>query len=207
MQTSPIAALAVMTDTAAVRAHSRLQVTATGGRQLWPVTGIAIELISSNEIMDVKRREADIAIRGARPEQPDLIIRRLRGLTYNLYATPDYLRALGEVKTKSDLSAAQFIGFNRGPQLQQILNDQGFQLQPHNFSVFSASIAAYWALVKQALGIGLMIEGVAKDDASVTTVLDGIRFPPVQPWLVTHRELHINRRVRRVFDLLAGEPG
>lgn len=169
--------------------------------------GIAIELISTNEIVDIKRREADIAIRMVRPEQPDLIVRRLRDLTYNLYATPHYLRTLGELKTKADLSQAQFIGFNRGPQLQQILNDQGFQLKSENFSLFSANIAAYWALVKQGLGIGVMVEEVANEDPSVTAVLEGIHFPAVQPWLVTHRELNTNRRVRRVFDFLVDALG
>lgn len=38
--------------------------------------GITLEVVASNEIRDLRRREADIAIRNARPEEPDLIAKR-----------------------------------------------------------------------------------------------------------------------------------
>lgn len=52
-----------------------------------------------------------------------------------------------------------------------------------------------------------MIEEVANEDASVTTVPDRTSSPAVQPWLVTHRELNTNRRVRKVFDFLVDALG
>jgi len=40
--------------------------------------GIAVEVISSNALSDLQRREADIAIRHVQPEQPELIARLVR---------------------------------------------------------------------------------------------------------------------------------
>jgi DNA-binding transcriptional LysR family regulator len=49
--------------------------------------GIAIEVISSNALSDLLRREADIAIRHVKPEQPDLIARLIREAVANFYAS------------------------------------------------------------------------------------------------------------------------
>ena len=60
-----------------------------------------------------------------------------------------------------------------------------------------------WALVRQGLGIGAMMDEVAQGFPDVVRVLDEV--PPVvfPIWLVTHRELRTARRIRIVFDLLA----
>lgn len=38
--------------------------------------GIVVDVVADNDVRDLMRREADIAIRHVRPEQPDLIARR-----------------------------------------------------------------------------------------------------------------------------------
>ena len=40
--------------------------------------GLSIEIVATNDISDLMRREADIAIRHVRPEQPDLVARLVR---------------------------------------------------------------------------------------------------------------------------------
>lgn len=58
-----------------------------------------------------KVREADIAIRSGRPSDPSLIATRLVDTPARLYATPGYLKKIGNPSTKADLSLAHFIGF------------------------------------------------------------------------------------------------
>ncbi|MEM7018651.1 MAG: LysR family transcriptional regulator, partial [Pseudomonadota bacterium] len=48
--------------------------------------GIEVELIASNSTSDLGRREADIAIRGFRPTQLNLITRKVSESSFNLYA-------------------------------------------------------------------------------------------------------------------------
>lgn len=52
--------------------------------------------MADNGLQDLLRREADIAIRHARPEQPNLIARRLRDETLRFYASHAYVEANGK---------------------------------------------------------------------------------------------------------------
>jgi DNA-binding transcriptional LysR family regulator len=172
-------------------------------RKLEP--GISIELISSNHASDLIRREADIAIRNFRPTQPDLIAKKIKNLNYHLYATPEYLASIGNPKTAKALSQAEFIGFNRSSHLIEILNDKGFTISDRNFSVKSENMSSNWALVKQGLGLGGMQEDIGDADPLVERALPNFSRPKTELWLVAHRELKVNKRIRMVFDFLASE--
>jgi DNA-binding transcriptional LysR family regulator len=56
---------------------------------------LEVHLIADNQIRDLLRREADIAIRHVRPDQPDLIARLVQELTANFYASEDYVARRG----------------------------------------------------------------------------------------------------------------
>ena len=164
---------------------------------------IEVEVVASNEVRDLRRREADIAIRHARPEQPDLIAKLLRELSIRLYASTDYLDCLGRPGSLSDLAEAVFIGFDRSDRLLTRLKQMGLPLEKDNFRLTSENGAVVWEMVKHGLGIGLMAEDVADQTPGVECVLPDLDPIPVPVWLVTHRELHTSRRIRLVFDVLA----
>jgi len=165
--------------------------------------GIEIEVVASNDVRDLRRREADIAIRHGRPEQPDLIAKLLRETSVHLYASSDYLDQYGRPTSPSDLSEAVFIGFDQSDRLLTRLNEIGLTLTKNNFKLITESGAVAWELVKQGLGIGLMVKEVGDRTAGVECVLPDLDPITVPIWLVTHRELHTSRRIRLVFDLLA----
>jgi DNA-binding transcriptional LysR family regulator len=165
--------------------------------------GIEVEIVASNEVRDLRRREADIAIRHARPEQPDLIAKLLREVSIRLYASTDYLDRLGRPSSPGDLAEAVFIGFDRSGRLLSRLNQMGLPLAKDNFRLTSENGAVAWEMVKHGLGIGVMAEDVADQTPGVECVLPDLDPIPVPVWLVTHRELHTSRRIRLVFDTLA----
>ena len=68
--------------------------------------GITVEIIASNATNDLRRREADIAIRVFRPTQPDLVARKIEDVSGRLYATPEYLERLGQPTTPADCADA-----------------------------------------------------------------------------------------------------
>ena len=164
---------------------------------------IEVEVLASNAIHDLRRREADIAIRHVRPEQPDLIARRIGAATAHLYASTAYLNRHGRPRSPGDLVESTFIGFANPDRMLTALNAFGLSLTPRNFKLVSNSGIAGWEMVKQGLGIGVMSKQIAALTPDVEAVLPrlvSIRFPV---WLTTHRELHSSRRIRLVFDLLA----
>ena len=172
-------------------------------RQLEP--GIEIELIASNSTSDLKRREADIAVRAFRPTQSDLIARRVRGANFHLYASSDCLRRIGNPTSPEGFGDAEFIGIDRTKLLVDALRERGFPLTLRNFPIITEQHLVLWELVKHGLGIGFMVEDVGDAEPLVERVLPGLDPFPIEIWLVAHRELKTSRRVRTVFDFLISE--
>lgn len=165
--------------------------------------GISIDVVAANDIRDLKRREADIAIRNARPEQPDLIARLICEDEGTFYAAPAWLAENGPFADFGELSRADFIGMEDQAQLIGALAKRGITLTDANFPVSANNHLVHIEMARAGLGIGLMPCGLGDADPRLRRVLPGepgFRFPV---WLVAHRELHTSRRVRVVFDLLA----
>jgi DNA-binding transcriptional LysR family regulator len=165
--------------------------------------GIAIEVISSNALSDLLRREADIAIRHVKPEQPDLIARLIREATASFYASEDWVNTHGHPRSGEDAAHLPFVGSDRSGQFLAYLRAHGLPLSEANFSCYCDHSVAHWALVRQGMGIGAMMDEIARDTPRMVRVLDDL--PPVRfpIWLVTHRELRTSRRIRVVFEALA----
>jgi len=165
--------------------------------------GIRIELIASNSVSDLKRREADIAIRYFRPTQADLIIKKVCELSGQLYATPSYLDSIGNPSTLAELKNAEFIGLSHNNTIKNTLYTIGQPLSEKNFPVFTDNRIVHWELVKQGVGITVVPEQVGDSEPLVQRVIPELQLPPSEVWLTSHRELRTSRRVRLVFDFLA----
>lgn len=165
--------------------------------------GIAIEVISSNAISDLLRREADIAIRHVKPEQPELIARLIREATASFFASEDWVKTHGHPRSADEATQHAFVGADRSGQYLGYLRQHGLQLSEANFSCYAEHSMTSWSLVRHGMGIGAMMDDIARDTPGIVKVLDdvaSVRFPI---WLVTHRELRTSRRIRVVFDALA----
>jgi DNA-binding transcriptional LysR family regulator len=168
--------------------------------------GIDVEIVASNATVDLKRREADIAVRSFRPTQPDLIARKVKDDPARLFATPGYLERIGNPTALDGLSDADFVGFDNTDTYINALNALGLKLTKKNMPIVTASHIVHWQLVRQGVAIGIVPETVGDPDPLVQRVLpDLIRPMPFPIWLTTHRELNTSRRVRLVFDFLAAE--
>ncbi len=165
--------------------------------------GIAIEVISSNALSDLLRREADIAIRHVKPDQPDLIARLVRDATAGFYASEEWVRANGHPRNAGDAARLPFIGTDRSGQFLAYLRQHGLPLSEANFSCYADNSVAHWSLVRQGLGIGAMMDEIARDTPGVVRVLDNVPSVSFPIWLVTHRELRTSRPIRVVFEELA----
>lgn len=168
--------------------------------------GIAVEIVASNAAIDLRRREADIALRSFRPTQPDLVARKLGDDTARLYAAQDYLDRIGPLETPEDLTRAEFIGFDADGQFLHGVNERlGLSLTPRNIPLLTGNHLVQWELAKRGLGIGMFPDSVAQREPSLVQVMPDLP-PMVFPlWLTAHRELNTSRRVRLVFDLMAEE--
>jgi len=165
--------------------------------------GIVLTILAANQISDLLRREADIALRHQRPAQAELIARRLPDGRARLYAHPDYLARIGWDGDPARLAGADFIGSEPIEASIAPLRAWGLPVRPEQFVLTTNSAVVAWELVRAGRGIGLMDVSVAEATGGAVTVFDG--DPPLtfETWLVTHRELHTSPRIRLVFDLIA----
>lgn len=166
---------------------------------------IEIELVTSNDVRDLKKREADIAIRHGRPDQPDLIAKLVGETTAYFYASTDYLDNAGRPKSIEDFSAHDFIGFETATQLIPYMKAMGIEVTRDNFKIYSESGTAIIGLLRQGLGIAISSENDVRDIPGLEQVLPESAAIPIPFWLVTHRELHTSRRIRLVYDHLSEE--
>ena len=167
--------------------------------------GIRVEIVVANHASDLRRREADIAIRNFRPTEPDLIARKIGDADAVLYATPDYVARIGDPKKPSDLRHADFVNLDHGGMMLKGLNSLGLGLTEANFPLLTESYLVMWELVRAGAAIGILDAHIGDADPSVRRVLPDLG-PLVFPiWLVAHRELTTNRRIRMVYDFLAME--
>ncbi len=164
---------------------------------------IAVEVISSNALSDLLRREADIAIRHVKPEQPELIARLVRDASASFYASDEWVRRHGHPRRAEDAANLPFVGAEqKGPYLAY-LQQHGLPVTEASFSCYAEHSTANWGLVRAGMGIGAMMDEIARQTPGVVRVLDEVA-PVVFPiWLVSHRELRTSRCIRVVFEALA----
>ncbi len=165
--------------------------------------GIQVEIVVTNYASDLRRREADIAIRSFRPTEPDLIAKKIGDAEAVLYATPDYIETIGNPTKPFDLRHADFVNMDHGGIMMKGLNSLGLGLTEANFPLLTKSYLVMWELVRQGAAIGILDAHIGDADPIVRRVLPNLEPLAFPIWLVSHRELATSRRIRRVYDFLA----
>ncbi len=163
---------------------------------------IQIEIIATNSTSDLRKREADIAIRNLQPQHQDLIAQKIKDSKAYLYATPEYVTSHGPFREKADLNKASFIGLVDNAKFLEGLNKLGLNLTPENFIYATENHIVHWSFVKCGAGIGVMPKYVGDKDPDVQRVLPNYININIETWVVSHKELKTSRRIRFVFDFL-----
>lgn len=163
---------------------------------------IQIELVPDDRVVDLLRREADIAVRMFRPREPGLIARRLADLPVGLYAHRDYLALHGPVRWDA-LALHHWIGPNQGEQMRRGFARAGHPVSREFFAIRTDHSALAWQAVCAGLGVGAGLRQVAECTPNVVPVLSDAPIAPMPCWLAVHRELRGTPRLRAVADALA----
>lgn len=166
---------------------------------------LRVELDPGETVLDLTRREADLALRTVRPTRGDLLVTRLVGMRWIAVAAPRVVRALGTLKA---WEAAPWIGW--GERLAGIgparwLATHARAVEP---VVRSDSLAVQLALAAAGVGVALVPEpSAAHYRLAPIKLAPSLReaaaaWPTDSLYLVTHQALREVPRVRAVWDLL-----
>jgi DNA-binding transcriptional LysR family regulator len=165
---------------------------------------IQVELVASNQVSNLLRREADIALRMVPPDQSTLITKRIGKVTLGAYAHRDYLRRRGTPRQIADLLAHELVGGDRDETMLRGFAAFGFPVTREAFAFRSDDLIAYWEAVRAGLGVGFLADYLARTDNQLVRLLPMIRIAPLPIWLTVHREIRTSPRIRAVYDFLAG---
>ncbi|WP_424971807.1 LysR family transcriptional regulator [Dinoroseobacter sp. S76] len=164
--------------------------------------GIRVNIVASNDLQNLIKREADIAIRHVRPDQPELIARHVGDFQAGLFASKAYLDTAGRPKTPAEVAEHAFLGNPDPERLLAPMHNLGIPLRPENFVMSSENGVVVWELLRADLGISVLPDILCDADPSLERVLPELPRFQFPIWLVTHRELQTSKRIRVVFDLL-----
>ena len=165
--------------------------------------GIQIELVASNGLSNLLRREADIAVRMVRPAQGSLVAKKLGDIPIVAAAHDSYLARAGAPRQPDDLLQHRLIGFERDPALLRGFAALGLPVTREHFALRTDDQVAYGQLVAAGAGIGFVAAYNVPQWPGVRTLLPTLKVPPLPCWLAVHREIRGSRVVRRVYDFLA----
>lgn len=164
---------------------------------------IEVELDVSNQASNLLQRDADIAIRLFRPEQNDLIARKIVDLPLGLFAHTTYLKRMPVPRSVEDLKHHTLIGQDRHTGLINAYEAAGVVLRPNDFGFRCDNDIAEINAVRAGIGIGPLHMGMASRWSDVTQILPDIAVPPLELWLACHADVRHSKRIRVVMDFLA----
>jgi DNA-binding transcriptional LysR family regulator len=164
--------------------------------------GVHIEIVISNRASSLSKREADIALRMFRPNQPDLVARRLPDLPLGFYAHRDYIQKHGEPQTIDEFKQRAVIGFDESMDFIEGAAHMGYQFRREDFAVRTDNMLMHVNLARAGAGIVGTHVGLAEKFPELQRVLQWIDLPPLEFWAVCHSDVQFSSRIRSVMQFL-----
>ena len=196
------------------RLSGNIRVTTTDTVGLWFVQphlyefhqahpGIQVELVISNELFSLSKREADIAIRPTQNPPEELVGRRISDIAWAVYGSREYLKDKPKLRKPSDLARHRLVSGDDS--LAQLPATRWLRKHASDAEIGyrSNSLMTQLSAVKAGFGLAVLpcflgdsesdLARVFAPDASLTSGL----------WLLTHRDLRDTARIRAFMDFMA----
>jgi DNA-binding transcriptional LysR family regulator len=157
--------------------------------------GIQLDLVGEIRAANLHRRDADLALRLSRPEEPGLMARRLGSAGYGLYGSSRWKRVARAKR--------QYIGYGEalqgGPHrawLAQCADGAPYVLAASDFAILHQAC-------RSGLGLTILPHFIARNDEALIEFDSGLDAMQRDIWLTVHPDLRRSPRVQRIAGLLA----
>ena len=169
---------------------------------------VRVQLDASTQILSLAKREADIAVRNTRPENPDLIARRIARWPVGLFASQAYVDTHGLPQPGSAFEGHDLVVYQ--PYLQGN-KDMTLVSEPVTRGRIVSSLSS-GLLVRRSIAAGIGLGEIpvymGERVGLVRVWPERTRPVPYDVWLVTHADLRHTARVRAVIEeVVAGFSG
>jgi DNA-binding transcriptional LysR family regulator len=171
---------------------------------------IQLQLLLTDDELDLAMREADVALRLRQPVQGDLIQRKLFTVHFHAYASPEYIKRMGQPKTIDELSEHRLLKF--GGTLPPHLLDLNWHLTvgrgPREAREAAFVVNNLTALVRacqRGIGIAILPDYLIETDSGLTQLLASEAMPELDCYLVYAEEMKGVARVQVFRDFLVSK--
>jgi DNA-binding transcriptional LysR family regulator len=168
---------------------------------------LRVVIDAGTHVADLSRREADLAVRSARPSTGDLVAKRLGAVVPGLLASPRYAARLG---TLTRLADARWITW--GPDLAHIPPARLVteNVPPEAIVLRTSHLGTQLAAAEAGLGVLLLDRNIARVRKLVVLetspeLARALSREPAEMWLLGHRALRDVPRIAAVWDFLVAE--
>lgn len=163
---------------------------------------VSVEVAASDRTDNLLFREADIAVRMFRPDQLEVVTRRLGETPLGFYAATRYLDAAGRPSRIEDLLQHRFVGYDRDDRIIRGFRERGLDVTREFFGTRCDNQTVNWELVRAGCGIGLGQILIGERDPTLERLMPDIDLPSLPVWLTAHETMLRTPRVRRVWEIL-----
>jgi DNA-binding transcriptional LysR family regulator len=163
---------------------------------------IQIEVVASDAITNLLRREADIAVRMIRPSQSSLVAKKIANVPIVACAHQSYLERAGTPKRPQDIFKHRLIGGDRNDTIIRGFAEMGYSVTKDSFVVRTDDNLVSGQMIAAGCGIGFAATYNLRHWDGVVPILPMLKIPPLPCWLTVHREIRGSAIVRRVYDYL-----
>ncbi len=171
---------------------------------------IKVQLILTDDELDLAMREADVALRLSQPTQGDLIQRKLFTVHFHAFASVDYVRKYGAPKSVDELEQHRLLAFGGG--LPPYLVDLNWHLkvgrdikESRDPRMTINNLPALLSAVESGLGIGVFPDYLVDTSKDLTQILSNEEMPELDCYLVYAEELKGVARVQVFKDFLVSK--
>jgi DNA-binding transcriptional LysR family regulator len=175
---------------------------------LFPSIQLDIKLNDSE--LDLAMREADVAIRLHRPQQSEMVQRKLFTVHFHLFASKAYLDQHGVPEQVQDLDRHRIITFGEPVPsylsevnyLEQIGREDGTLRQP------ALRVNAIYGMVQAArrdIGIAMLPDYIVEEEPNLMKVLPDLKLPEFETYFVYPPALRSSKRVGVFRDFLVSK--
>lgn len=161
---------------------------------------VRVLLDTSTQVQNLAKREADIAVRTIRPENPDLLTRKLATWPMGLYASADYLERHGEPVPGTAFEGHDIVCYLPYMQARRQLTLVGEPIHGGRIVSGLNSSLTLRAAVRAGLGLGELAVPIAERDGLVRIWPERTGALAYEVWMVTHKDLRHTARIVAMID-------
>ncbi|WDR05144.1 LysR family transcriptional regulator [Devosia rhodophyticola] len=175
---------------------------------LYPL--IQLEIRLNDAELDLAMREADVAIRLHRPNQSEMILRKLFTVHNHFYASKDYIAEHGMPKDVEDLDNHRIISF--GEPVPSYLGDINYlerfgraDNNPRRAALKVNAIYGMMQATRAGAGIAMLPDYVTEQEDNLVQVFNEIQIPEYEAFFVYPPALKNSKRVGVFRDFLVAK--